>query len=207
MNYPIEFFSNELSTKLENFHKFFRDQEKKINSQLSGAFIEAFIRNFIHEHIGIKRIAHGTIYTQTSNTLSKFLEFDETPNEDYHLQIDGILYDPTKCAPAISISDFVIINALHCEGVVEVKMSCTDDEAFFKRLYSIHSKCGSKLQRHKVFGVVIKTKANEDTLLSLQKKYHDFSIHYLYKEDLTGFLSQRATDVNRFFESVFKLNT
>lgn len=73
MDYSVDFFTNELSLKLENFKTFFKTQGKKVNSQLAGAYMETFIRNFIQEHVVPQKIVHGTRAKQKSTNKSSLL--------------------------------------------------------------------------------------------------------------------------------------
>ena len=51
------------------------------------------------------------------------------------MQIDGIVYDPTKGPLILSEGDFALVHPAFCSGVVEIKTTIASIKAFEERLF------------------------------------------------------------------------
>ena len=90
------------------------------------------------------------------------------------LQIDGIIYDPTRGPAIIREGDFIVVHPAFCAGVVEIKTSIPSVQNFLERLWEVHGKYLSHLSTTHTMGVVIadkdpekasEIKANDGTIL------------------------------------------
>ncbi len=169
LKHVVESFAETIALKVRQLRRHIPKEKAKTNTDLTGAFIEELVRGFLRGWIGHKQMLHGTFYFQ------EHIDSGEKP-----LQIDGIVYDPTRGPPTLREGDFIVVHPAFCSGVIEIKMTVSSTHDFEKKLWRIHSKCNRHFGANYVMGVIV-ADANP-TKASLCPKtdgtfieYHDFS--------------------------------
>jgi hypothetical protein len=140
----LEAFAGTIAEKLRQLRRYIPKERARTNTDLTGAFIEELVRGFIRRWIGQRQLLHGTFY------FKRHVDSGQKP-----LQIDGIVYDPTRGPEIVREGDFVIVHPAFCGGVIEVKMTVPDVWEFEERLQTIHKRYMSHRTTSSVMGVVI----------------------------------------------------
>ncbi len=140
----VDAFSETIALKLKQLRRFIPKERARTNTDLTGAFVEELVRGFIRGWIGHRLLLHGTFHFQ------KHVDSGEKP-----LQIDGIVYDPTRGPPILREGDFVIVHPAFCGGVIEIKMSVSSIDDFEGRLQTVHAKYLTHRTKPSVMGVLI----------------------------------------------------
>jgi hypothetical protein len=140
----VEAFAETVAVKLRQLRRYIPKEKALTNTNLTGAFIEELVRGFIRSWIGHKSLLHGTFYYK------RHVDSGEKP-----LQIDGIVYDPTRGPAVLREGDFVVVHPAFCGGVIEVKMTVSDVWEFEERLQDIYARYLSHRTKPSVMGVVI----------------------------------------------------
>ncbi len=143
----VEAFSETVALKVKQLRRCIPKERALTNQDLTGAYIEELVRGFIQGWIGHQQLLHGTFFDK------KHAESGEKP-----LQIDGIVYDPTRGPVILREGNFVVLHPAFCSGVIEIKMTISSIETFEGRLRDIHSKYLSHLPSPHIMGVVIADK-------------------------------------------------
>jgi hypothetical protein len=144
LNYAVAAFAETIALKVKQLRRFVPKEAAKTNTDLTGAFIEELVRGFIRGWIGHHEMLHGTFYHQ--------LHCD---SGNKPMQIDGIVYDPTRGPATLREGDFIVVHPAFCSGVVEVKMTFSSMAELEKRLWHIHMRNYGHFQANQVMGVVI----------------------------------------------------
>jgi hypothetical protein len=159
IQHAVEAFAETVSLKVKQLRRYIPKQRALTNQDLTGAYIEELVRGFVRGWIGQQELLHGTFYYQ------KHIDSGQKP-----LQIDGIVYDPTRGPAILREGDFVIVHPAFCSGVVEIKMTIPSVQNFLERLWEVHAKYLSHLPSTHVMGVVI---ADQDPVKASEIKTKD----------------------------------
>jgi hypothetical protein len=150
IKYAIEAFSETVALKVKQLRRYVPKQEDLTNTDLTGAFIEELVRGFIQGWIGHKLLLHGTFYYKKHVDASQ-----------KSLQIDGIIYDPTRGPAILREGDFIVVHPAFCAGVIEIKTTIPSVKKFRERLREVHGKYLAHLPTVHAMGVVIAHKNPE----------------------------------------------
>jgi hypothetical protein len=202
LRFAIESFSETIAVKLQQLRRFVPKEKAKTNTALTGAFIEELVRGFIRNWIGHRLYLHGTFYFE------KDLLSEQKP-----LQIDGIVYDPTRGPVTLREGDFVVVHPAFCGGVIEVKMSVSSLADFEGRLQEVYHRYLSHRTMPSVMGVVIADKDPEKVSVVPLKNgdaipyYHYFCanlcpIFVLFKETERGDFEPHTPAIEGLIRSI-----
>lgn len=132
-------------TVLLKVNQLYQYVEKGVNPDLTGAYIEELVREFIQRWIGTRLLLQGTFYSQQSKRSC------EAP-----MQIDGIIYDPTKGPSVLRQGNFIVVHPVFCAGVIEIKTSISGSlNTLENRLKQIHGRYMHHSRKANVMAVVI----------------------------------------------------
>jgi hypothetical protein len=152
LQYAREAFAETIALKVKQLRRFIPKKRDETNTDLTGAYIEEVVRGFISNCIGNQRLVQGTLYCNACDV-----------SREPAMQIDGIVYDPTK-GPAILLEgNFALLHPAFCAGVVEIKTTISNIRDFEDRLQVIHQRYMGHLPSTHVMGVVIADAAPEKT--------------------------------------------
>jgi hypothetical protein len=174
LNHAVQAFAATVSLKLKMLRHFIPKGKHLTNTDLTGAFVEELVRGIIRDWITPSLLLHGTCYDQ------KHQDSGEKP-----LQIDGIVYDPSKGPVTFRECDFVVVHPAFCGGVIEIKMSVASITDFENRLQEIYGRFFRHRTTTSVMGVLVSHKdpvqasivAKEDG--SEVCKYYDYNVAQL----------------------------
>jgi hypothetical protein len=144
IKHAIEAFAETVALKVKQLRRYVPKQKALTNQDLTGAYIEELVRGFIRGWIGHQFLLHGTFYYQ------KHIDSGDKP-----LQIDGIVYDPTRGPTILREGDFVVIHPAFCSGVIEIKTTIPSVQDFLERLWEVHSKYLSHLPTPELLSNVV----------------------------------------------------
>lgn len=150
MQHAIEAFAETVALKMKQLRRYVPKQKDLTNPDLTGAFIEELVRGFVRGWIGHKLLLHGTFYYK------QHIDANQKP-----LQIDGIVYDPTRGPAILREGDFIVVHPAFCAGVVEIKTTIPSVQSFLERLWEVHGKYLAHLPTPHTMGVVIADKDPE----------------------------------------------
>jgi hypothetical protein len=134
-------FTETIALKVKHLRRYV---PKNTNPELTGDFVEELVRGFIQDWIGHRLLVKGTLYSS---------EFEKTGEKA--LQIDGIIYDPTRGPMIMHEGSFGVVHPVFCAGVMEIKTSYSNLSKFRKRLDKIHALYMHHVRKCQVMGIVI----------------------------------------------------
>lgn len=152
LQHAREAFAETIGLKVKQLRRFIPKKKDETNTDLTGAYVEEVVRGFISNWIGNQRLVHGTLYC-------KACEESREPA----MQIDGIVYDPTKGPAILHEGTFALVHPAFCAGVIEIKTTISSIKKFEERLRTIHQRYMSHLPSTHVMGVVIADADPENT--------------------------------------------
>jgi hypothetical protein len=144
-------FAETVDVKVRQLRRFVPKAKDLTNPALTGGFIEEVVRGFVADWIGHRRLMTGTLYSER--------DVGQKP-----MQIDGIVYDPTKGPTVLREGSFGVVHPAFCDGIIEIKMTFknyTDPKEFpgltklEARLDQMHQRYLSHLPSCHVMGVVV----------------------------------------------------
>ena len=139
----LEAFAGTIAEKLRQLRRYI-PKERGGQYRPDGSLHRGTVRGFIRRWLGQRQLLHGTFY------FKRHVDSGQKP-----LQIDGIVYDPTRGPVIVREGDFVIVHPAFCGGVIEVKMTVPDVWKFEERLQTIHKRYMTHRTTPSVMGVVI----------------------------------------------------
>jgi hypothetical protein len=172
----VESFAETVALKVKQLRRYIPKKKAKTNSELTGTFIEEVVREFVSAWIGHHILLSGTFYSKK-----------EKESGEKAMQIDGILYDPTKGPTILREGNFGLVHPAFCAGVIEIKMTFTCYETEYpgllkleERLTEINQRYLPHLPSSHVMGIVIAdddpAKVSVSQFLDVNKNpvlYHD----------------------------------
>lgn len=170
----VQAFAETVVVKVQQLRRFVPKTKELTNPALTGGYIEEVVRRFVSDWIGHRQLMTGTLYC----------ERDEGQKP---LQIDGIVYDPTKGPAILREGNFGIIHPAFIDGVIEIKMTfkvykeAKEFPGLTKlemRLDDIHRRYLSHLPTCHVMGIVIADDDPESIAMSDCVKGDDSKVPY-----------------------------
>ena len=83
LEHAIASFAETIELKIKQLRRYVPKKKELTNPELTGAYIEELVRGFVRDWIGHRQLLTGTLFSEH--------EVDAKP-----MQIDGIVFDPTK---------------------------------------------------------------------------------------------------------------
>lgn len=203
LNDAVMSFIECVDLKVKQFRRYVPKKKTLTNPVLTGTYIEEVVRGFVCDWIGHQQLVTGTFYSKK--------EAGQKP-----LQLDGIVYDPTKGPTILRERTFAVVHPAFCSGVIEIKMTykyikkkeATEDYPGLmkleQRLENIHERYLSHLPSCHVMAIVIADDAPDLVCVSPYRDvegrpvaYHAFDtvplrpIFVLFSHDNGEFQPQR----------------
>lgn len=166
LNDAVNAFAETVNLKVRQLRRFVPKVKELTNPALTGGFIEEVVRGFVADWIGHRQLMTGTLYSER--------DASQKP-----MQIDGIVYDPTKGPTVLREGNFGVVHPAFCDGIIEIKMTFknyTDPKEFpglsklEAKLNQMHERYLSHLPSCHVMGIVI---ADDDPASIEMSDYSD----------------------------------
>jgi len=147
----VKAFAETVVVKIQQLRRYVPKKKEFTNPPLTGTFIEEVVRDFVADWVGHRQLLTGTLYSEE--------EAGQKP-----MQIDGIVYDPTKGPTVLREGNFGIVHPAFCDGIIEIKMTFknfTDPKEYpglsklEEKLDTFHKRYMSHLPSCHVMGIVI----------------------------------------------------
>lgn len=146
----VSAFVETVALKVKQLRQFVPKRKDATNTELTGEFIEELVRGFVRDWLGGSLLLHGTLYHQ-----------QHIDSGDKPLQIDGIVYNPSRGPAILREVEFIVVHPAFCGGVIEIKMTAPL-KTLEDRLQDIYAKHFAKHRTKPcVMGVIVADKDPE----------------------------------------------
>jgi len=209
----VQAFAETVVVKIQQLRRYVPKKKEFTNPPLTGTFIEEVVREFVADWVGHRQLLTGTLYSEK--------EAGQKP-----MQIDGIVYDPTKGPTVLREGNFGIVHPAFCDGIIEIKMTFknyTDPKEYpglsklEEKLDTFHMRYMSHLPSCHVMGIVIADDAPESIEFSDYKNEKKEPVPYnsidtiplkpifvLFKH-IDGEYEPRMQDIENMIRAIYHL--